>query len=395
MSTTKDLDSFRKLLKQQHLSQCAEEYLECLADPIAAPIGCLPAGQVSVPSRKVKYWAQGTMQTNASGNGFILVRPGMMVANDDQNVTTGAIRYTQSAFAGTVISNDTTTVGVTNAASNSEFQRANFNNASASTGLQYRLVSCGIEIENVTPWSTRGGTVAGVCDQAHDSLNGLNITSFCNKDEAFREGVSSAGEARFQLKYNGPATPDELDFVTYVSTNDSNCRDFMCMFITGASSIQTFSWRVAAHFEIIGFQARGKTVTWPDPHGASLVQCILAKAHNESSQCHHDSPTWWQQLGHSLVSGVKAVASGVDKLHIVKRVAVDALESVVPGSAAVIDGATIAAKAGYDVYKAGRNVYDNYQATHARIAPRPRAAPKARKPKAKKPSASVFKPKRR
>lgn len=383
--SVKDLEAFRRLYKAQNLSQCAEEYLECIADPISAPTGCLPTSMVTIPTRKIKVTAQGSLQTSSAGNGFIVVRPGMMIANDPQNASNGAVTYTQSTSTQTAITVDSALTGMSQASSNSDYTRAQIGVASnASPNLiQYRLVSCAIEIENTTNWEKRGGQVVGVCEQDHQSLNGYNFNQIANLDAAIREGVSSGGVSRFQLKYNGPATPDDLDFTTEAIGTTPICQPFMAFFMQSSTDIQVYSWRVAAHFEVIGGAARMKTVTWPDPHGAALVQAIMAKAHNEASQSHHDSPTWWQTLGHSLVEGVKSVASGVDKLHVLKKVAVGALESAVPGSGLIVD----AGQAAYAAYSAA--------APMRSIAPRapPRAKPKAKK--AAKPSKSVFKPRRK
>lgn len=390
-ASCKDLESFRKLYKAQNLSQCAEEYLDCLADPISAPTGCLPTSMVNIPSRKLKVTAQGSFQTGATGGavGFILVRPGSMITNDDNNTAgDGAIRYTTSAFTGATLSATTVTTGVLAANSNSDYTKAQIGVAtSASPNLvQYRLVSCAIEIENTTPWQTRGGQVVGVCEQNHQNLDGYNYTQLANLDCAFREGISSSGVSRYQLKYNGPADPSDLDYSSGIGGGSIPiCQAFMAIMVSAdVDSIQTFAFRVAAHFEVIGGAARTKTVTWPDPHGASLVQSIMAKAHNEASQANHDSPVWWQTLGRSLLEGAKAVASGVDKLHVLKKVAVGALESAVPGSGALID----VGQAAYAAYAAA--------APMRSIAPRaaPRAKPKTAK-KAAKPSKSVFKPRRK
>jgi len=320
MSIAKDSGGFKKLIKSAGLSQCAEEYLECMADPFTAETGCLPVSLTAIPSRKMKVFASGTLSTSSTnGNGFILVSPGLLVANDPGDMDVGAIRTTTASFTGTAF-DTTTSLAVLAQNSNSDYVEADIGN-SPDAGIQYRLVSCGIEVEATTPWSSRGGLVSGVCQPNHRALNGVNENELTNMDAAFREAVSSGGDSKFQLKYNGPIDPVELGYCAAISLLGGVSgtdpypanRPIMGIWFSGPNS-QTYMWRVVAHFEVIGYAARGKTITWADPKGAGLAQAVVAKAHNQSGANHHNSQTFWETLSHALHDGKKATSAGYEKM---------------------------------------------------------------------------------
>jgi len=320
MSIAKDSGGFKKLIKSSGLSQCAEEYLECMADPFTAEAGCLPVSLTAIPSRKMKVFASGTLTSSSTnGNGFILVSPGLLVANNSGDMDVGAIRTTTASFTGTAF-DTTTSLAVVASNSNSDYVEADIGNT-PDAGIQYRLVSCGVEVEATTPWSTRGGLVSGVCQPNHRALNGVNENELTNMDAAFREAVSSGGDSKFQLKYNGPVDPVELGYCSVISLLGGVSgtdpypanRPIMGIWFSGPNS-QTYMWRVVAHFEVIGYAARGKTVTWPDPKGAGLAQAVVAKAYNQSGANHHNSQTFWETISHALHEGKKVTASGYEKV---------------------------------------------------------------------------------
>jgi len=334
MSIAKDSGGFKKLIKSSGLSQCAEEYLECMADPFTAEAGCLPVSLTAIPSRKMKVFASGTLTSSSSnGNGFILVSPGLLVANNPGDIDVGAIRTTTALFTGTAFDTTTSTAVVANN-SNSDYVEADIGNT-PDAGIQYRLVSCGVEVEATTPWSTRGGLVTGVCQPNHRALNGVNENELTNMDAAFREAVSSGGDSKFQLKYNGPVDPVELGYCAAISLLGGVSgtdpypanRPIMGIWFSGPNS-QTYMWRVVAHFEVIGYAARGKTVTWPDPKGAGLAQAVVSKAFNQSGANHHNSQSFWETLSHALHEGKKATETGYEKMITYGKSAVKFIEDI-------------------------------------------------------------------
>jgi len=319
MSIAKDSGGFKKLIKNAGLSQCAEEYLECMADPFGAETGCMPVSLVAIPSRKCKVISSGTLSTSSTnGNGFIMVSPGWLVVNDSGGgiPVVGAIRTTTPSFTGTAF-DLTLSAAVSAGYSNSDYTYADIGSAS-DVGVQYRLVSCGIEVEATTAWSSRGGLVTGICQPNHRSLVSITENELTNMDAAFREAVSSGGDSKFQLKYAGPAEPAELGYIHALNlvANNENVgynKPMMGIWFSGPNS-QTYMWRVVAHFEIIGYAARGKTTTWADPSGAGLAQAVVSKAHNFAGATHHNSQSFWETLSHALIEGKKATSSGYEKL---------------------------------------------------------------------------------
>lgn len=308
----KNAQEFHEILKSKQLSQCAEEYIACLADPFGATTGCLPAAILNIPSRKMKTYATGTLSTSSTtGTGFILVRPAWMAFAGSGGATINAVTFSNSSFTGTAFDNNDATTGVDIAQSNSEYLSGAVS-TSVSSGIQYRLVACAIEVENTTPWSTRGGLATGVCEPNHLSLNGKTEPEISVLDGAFRESVSSGGNSKFTLKYNGPVEPGELDYSDSILNGAPNNLPFMGIWFSGPNS-QTYMWRVVAHFEIVGTSARGKTATWSDPKGAGLGQTIMNKAHTEAGSQHHDSPGFWGTLSNALHTGVAATAEGAAK----------------------------------------------------------------------------------
>lgn len=374
MSIAKDSGGFKKLIKSSGLSQCAEEYLECLADPFSAPSGCMPVSLTAIPSRKCKVFASGTLSTSSTnGNGFILVSPGFLIANNGGDADTGPIRYTQPNFTGTAFDMTIALNTVATAQSNSDYADTDIT-ANSDAGIQYRMVSCGIEVEATTPWSNRGGLVTGICQPNHRTLVGVTENELTNMDAAFREAVSSGGDSKFQLKWNGPVDPAELGYCANLSLVASPAdpyppnRPVMGIWFSGPNS-QTYMWRVVAHFEVIGYAARGKTITWADPKGAGLAQAVVSKAHNEAGASHHNSQSFWETLSHALHDGKKATSSGYEKMLEYGKAAVKFVEDI--PSASTIFGEVEAAAP-----------YAAMAARSARSAPRMRGLKATRAPRA-------------
>lgn len=377
--------------------------MNCLADPIGADVGCLPASLISVPSRKVKCTANGTLSTSSTnGNGFILIRPGQLLFNNAVAIGTvtaqNAITYTTASFTGNSFAQNTNTApagSVVAAATNSEYTTTDCGSgASATTGIQWRMVACAIEIEATTPWSSRGGLCTGICEPNHYSLNG-QLESDVNKlDGAWRDAVSSGGDSKFVLKYAGPADPKEFEFThAYLGDPDGTslaidqCNPYMGIFISGPNS-QTYSWKVVGHFEVIGAKARGKTVTWPDPHGAAVASTIMSKAHAENGGNHHDSPGFWGTISSALHEGIKMTSSGLDKVAGLAKSATHAIEAL-PGPSMLMKYGVPALEQ-YAGMSSGRAA-PRVAARPSAPAIMPRSVPRI----AAKPSVKAIKPKKR
>lgn len=318
-AATDNIDALKRFAREQGLSTTAENYMAAMADPFSAEEAAMPASLICIPTRKMKVRASGTLSTSSTnGNGFISIRPMMLAANTDQNATNGAIRYTTATFTGAAIAHDTTTApagSVAAAFSNSDFSYLGGIGAipSSTGGIAVRLVTCAIEVEAITPWSTRGGSVTGVCEPDHLELGGATEANLNAIDASFKHSVSSGGESKFTLKYNGPVNPAEFDFnsaAVVPATAGNNV--MMAMFFSGPNS-QQYNFNVVAHFEVIGSAARGKTASHPDPVGAGLVQAAIGIAHHNSGQVHHEHKDFFNAIGSALHEGLSMTTSGLNK----------------------------------------------------------------------------------
>jgi len=291
-----DKKALTQLLRNPALSKCAKEYLTALADPIGAEEGCLPSGLISLPSRKIKVASRGTfVASGTNGNGFILLQPGFLVANDASPVT-----RTSSDFAGSTFTT-TAGIGVIKEQSNSEYPASSFN----STDLQWRLVSAALEVECTTPWSARGGSIAGICTQDHQSLNAQDVSQLLEYDAAWNEAISSGGSSKWCVKYNGPTIPGDLEYNSQVSGADASSGNAcMGIFVSGVNSA-SFIYRAVAHFEVIGRNVRGKTTVIPDVQGAAIANMAMASAAKMSGRQNHNSNSWWESLGKHIKSGIR------------------------------------------------------------------------------------------
>lgn len=308
-----------KYLKTTHLSGCAKKYAEAMFDPFGAEDGCLPANIINVPSRKMKTRVQGVMSTGTAEVGFVLVRPGQMVVNATDSTPDGeyAVTYSDANYAGSSATTLIATTGVFGEMSNSDYRKGQFNEGGPNTSsLRWRLVSCGVEIENVTALIQRGGSVVGLVEPNHNGLDGYDAGSLLRSDSAFRCGVSGSNST-FQLKWNGPAQPEEMDYASFVgevsgSFANSACNPCMVFLVTSPrDSPQTYNIKVVAHFELIGQAARGKTSNFPDTQGAAVVSSIAASANLESGNENedHHSTAWYNAVLDSFGSYFRQAAT--------------------------------------------------------------------------------------
>lgn len=295
-----------KYLKTTHLSGCAKKYAAAMFDPFGAEDACLPANIINVPSRKMKTRVQGVMSTGTAEVGFVLVRPGQMVVNAADPTPNGeyAVTYSDANYAGSSATTDITATGVFGEMSNSDARKGQFNDGGPNTSsLRWRLVSCGVEIENVTALIQRGGSVVGLMEPNHSSVEGFDAGSLLRSDSAFRCGVSGSNST-FQLKWNGPATPEEMDYASFAGEvsgafANSTCNPCMVFLCTSPrDSPQTYNIKIVAHFELIGQAARGKTSNFPDTQGAAVVSSIAASANLEagSENEDHHSTSWYNAV---------------------------------------------------------------------------------------------------
>jgi len=267
--TRKNLVANRRNAPAYHgLSQCAADYLKSLEDPFSGKVACVPS-EFNFPSLKHSVTAYGTFTTGTLGVGFVSVQPFQIAFNGIPSTgSPGPVNYSTAIFTGTTFSPAATT-GVGEAQTDTPYT-----SVLTSAQIETRLVSCGLRVRNVTPMLNRGGSLVGIEELNHQSLqvNGFNLSISMMEDTA---AAMSATSDDWQSVTYHPQSPTEISWYTgftaygVVPTN----YDFMG-FIAQAppSTPQTYEWQVTGCFEAKGTSVQGLTPSHSDPAGFAAVQ---------------------------------------------------------------------------------------------------------------------------
>lgn len=250
------------------LSLCANDYLKVLEDPFSGKTACVPS-EFNFPSLKHSVTAFGTFTTGTAGVGFVSVQPFETPFNGSTNATpAGSVNFSGSTFTGTAFAPASAT-GVFEANTDTPYF-----GIAANSIVQARLVGCGLRVRNTTPMLNRGGSLVGIEELNHQSLqlNAFTLQICMMEDTASPMAASS--DAWKSVTYH-PNNPIDIDWYTAAGSyaNGPYINDFLG-FIANAppSTPQTFEWQVVAAFEAKGTSVQGLTASHSDPVGFAAVQ---------------------------------------------------------------------------------------------------------------------------
>lgn len=270
------------------LGSCSLEYATSLENPFKeGPIGCIPSYPI-IKTQRTKLWSQGafTTSTDAGKAGFITMNPWHVAnnANSSTSVPNGFVQCTELAtFVGSAIDLATTATPVTGVSMlypNSPFTFAQF--GAGSTNVQFRLVSAGLRIKYSGTSLAQGGTVFGLHQPNHESVDGYTASSIMSFDEGEKFVVldqqRGKQDAWFTVLYR-PVDPDDCEFSDLAgnpSGSGGTPNHIMGFLVIAPSTTPiTFEYEAFANVEFTGAPARAKQLSWADPVGFAAVQSAM------------------------------------------------------------------------------------------------------------------------
>lgn len=190
--------------KAGNLSVPTLKYLSTLADPTLDESQMAPmpsAEEVPGPVSLLRYVSRGTFScspTSTSGLAFLSVHPGTCLGYNARNIAS----YTNTSFTGSVFDYTQTASQYDDVTLNSPYSTGQLTPAKYSA----RVVSCKVEVRNVTPQMGRGGVLYMIEPQAHD-IEGI-----------FGNGPSSLASNARVTEYN-MGTDDVMSLLWHPTTD--------------------------------------------------------------------------------------------------------------------------------------------------------------------------------
>lgn len=219
------------------------------------------------------------MTIGSGGYGFVSLDPS--VCNNTVNVLT-----TTSLFTGSTIAAGATTTGVSGAGLASGGYSSSQIGYTAGTASG-RIVSASIAIQDTSPVLNRGGTMYGLCQPEHDTINGYDSSTMGAFQESYVQPCDSRKHwiSAFAVIPGEQAYPTGSNLAHYYSPLSINCpvsfltnvKEPIMGFLVNATAGNTFSVEIVLHMEYIGqLTAPMQTRTDSDAQGLGHVQEALA-----------------------------------------------------------------------------------------------------------------------
>jgi hypothetical protein len=256
------------LYQYTQLSAPTVQWLHVLADPRNAEPASIPDTPANL-SRKVKVFAKGTMTIPAGGFGFAALNPPTGCIND-----AGLVISTTGAYAGTTF-DFTIPAGVQILMGNSDYIQAQI--GSGTNQIMYRVVGAELRVRNTTSVLNRGGSLVGIQDPRHQSLQGRSYAQVDADVQAGKFDMGSLGSKWICVKYRPLDTADTQYTGTFpLFTPNPTDQSFYMGVIGTASSTQTLDLEAWVCFEAIGAPVRGVTPSHNDPVGFAAGQAAAS-----------------------------------------------------------------------------------------------------------------------
>jgi len=245
-----------RMRTMQEDERCGLEYATSLVNPFDFSLNpCIPR-MPSVPSRKLCTYASGLGNTSGTTS-YGGVTAYMTAAND----TTG-VAVTETAFTGSYLPAWNST-GALSKTQNSPYASADF----SATGVQVRLVSAGLKVRFVGTKLNQGGICFPFLEPDLGDVTGYTANDIALFDQYF-QGIDFNNDW-VSITYT-PRHPADFDFAAADKplTGQHPC---MGILILSATPNQPFEYVWTAHWEVIGRNARGKTLSHTYPNTDRII----------------------------------------------------------------------------------------------------------------------------
>ncbi len=271
------------------LSSAGRKYLDAIVSArTAKPCGIptLIGGEPGLTG-KMKLRYSGTMETGTAGLGFISIGvPGYNGFYSDRIFGL----WTDSTFAGTVLSDTSATIGV-NTASFAESPYAAAGAVLSRDKVSYRLVGMEVNIQPIGSALNQDGKIAILEEPNHLSLNNLNFNQIATYKNARKvSGIKFSDQGNkitlnlhprqnttrtdvhfgpFQFAYHNTASGTAL--IDALGGTGGSC----AAIAVSASAGLKYDFTVDAIYECRGFKVKNPSVTYTDGKDMDLVLNIF------------------------------------------------------------------------------------------------------------------------
>jgi len=226
--------------------RCGLEYATSLVNPFDFSLNpCIPK-MPSIPSRKLCTYVSGLGHTSGTTS-YGGVTAYMTASND-----TTCLAATDVAFTGSSLP-AWSSVGASSILQNSPYAAADF----SATGVQVRLVSAGLKVRFVGTKLNQGGVCFPFLEPDLGDVTGFTANDITSFDQYF-QGIDFNTDW-VTITYS-PRHPADFDFAAAPQplTGQHPC---MGILVQSATPNQPFEYVWTAHWEVIGRNARGKTLS--------------------------------------------------------------------------------------------------------------------------------------
>jgi len=266
----------RRAGKKQEVKKdvCGMEYAASLLNPFDLTLNpCIPRFP-SLPSRKFSTFSGGvgmTSTSNATGGVAAYLR----ASSDSASVVTTGATYTN---LGIPYFSDT---GAVSHNASSPYLDADI----GATGVQVRLVSLGIQVRYIGTELNMGGLCYPIMEPDMASVQGFTASTITSYPE-FTKPLKFDREW-VAINYT-PRDPKNFEFKP--DPKPVVAHTPLGILIESASGAQPFEYKFAAHWEAIGRNARGKTISHTSPNTdkvlagvAQVPAAVVSKVSNAVS----------------------------------------------------------------------------------------------------------------
>jgi len=261
----------------------------------------------SIESSKRVLFARG-VGACVSGTGGIIARPDS--AND---VITAYYSQTGWVSSGSQTLPTSADVGVGAAFPNSGYQAADF----IAGGIQVRLVAFGIRVRYIGTALNAGGVVYELEEPSHHSLEGVSLPTMRQFDSC----TSNCFDGSWFESLYQPRFPADFGYTTGAS-GQSSFAHFLGLNIQAADDTAPFEWEVYGHWEFIGREVRGKSISHQAAIESDRIVSAVAQmppsakhaiasrpqlALTVSKEAMNHGASVWSKLGSGLLGGAARV----------------------------------------------------------------------------------------
>jgi len=243
------------------------------------PLPCIPLPP-NIKSKKMQAFARFTVNVNASGNFFIVMRPRYLANDINSFNSSGFCQCSGPAYIGTTTlpildTGAAVTTGITNIAVNSEFSMADLVLSPGLAGISYRIVGAAFRFRYTGPVMQESGVFHTVSEPDHYSLSGLDLGTLSGYDNYNKYTTTD----KWVTVCYSPVSEDEFNYQpdwfmnpsTHAVISSSSYNACYAVIGTGLPQGAYIDAEAVMLVEVTGRIVRGKTATTVDPIGTAVV----------------------------------------------------------------------------------------------------------------------------